>query len=131
MAGLVEPAGDSLLVADASGWSDLSTFGTVAGSQNPMAVGRTRLSAGSTSSVVIAILQAATPPSSAAAQLAAATARTADLAARITMTTGDALLDAAASVAGASVDGLWRLNPPVFVHGAMAWDVVYVGWRSE
>lgn len=28
------------------------------------------------------------------------------------------------------MDGLWRDDPPVFLHGAMAWDVALVGWRS-
>ena len=27
--------------------------------------------------------------------------------------------------------GLFRANLGIFVHGAMAWDVPYVGWRSE
>ena len=32
---------------------------------------------------------------------------------------------------GLAVDGLFRDAPGAFVHGAMAWDVLFVGWRSQ
>ena len=32
---------------------------------------------------------------------------------------------------GMAVDGLYRDSPGGFAHGAMAWDMVLVGWRSE
>ena len=34
-------------------------------------------------------------------------------------------------MAAAAVDGLWRDGAQTFVHGAMAWDLPLVGWRSE
>jgi len=50
---------------------------------------------------------------------------------RIHVESSDLHLNAAASIAAAAVDGLYRTAPSVFVHGAMAWDVPLVGWRSE
>lgn len=45
--------------------------------------------------------------------------------------TPEPLVNAALASMGLAVDGLWRDDPGVFVHGAMAWDSIYVGWRSE
>ena len=46
-------------------------------------------------------------------------------------TSPSSLIDAAVASMGLAIDGLWRASPSVFVHGAMAWDVGYLGWRSE
>lgn len=53
------------------------------------------------------------------------------LGARVRMESADLNLNAATSIAAAAVDGLYRGSPGLYVHGAMAWDVPYVGWRSE
>ena len=65
-----------------------------------------------------------------AAQLAAAEQLVASLATVIAQTPFP-LIDAAVAAMGPAIDGLFRDNPGIFVHGAMAWDVPYVGWRSE
>ena len=57
--------------------------------------------------------------------------RTDMLGRRVATSTPDAHLDVGVSVASAAIDGLFRQAPPVFLHGAMAWDVALVGWRSE
>ena len=62
---------------------------------------------------------------------AAAVARTSLLAARVVSSTPDAELDAGITSTAAALDGLYRDAPPVFLHGAMAWSVALVGWRSE
>ena len=67
----------------------------------------------------------------AAASFAAAEARASALGARLASRTPDAVLDASTPVVAAAVDGLYRSSPPGYVHGAMAWDVLYVGWRSQ
>jgi hypothetical protein len=64
------------------------------------------------------------------AELAAADARVAGLTG-VVAETPDPLISAAIAAMGPAIDGLFRDNPGVFVHGAMAWDVPYVGWRSE
>jgi len=63
--------------------------------------------------------------------LAAAQQRVAALRGSAVARAPDPLVGAAAAALGTAVDGLWRSNPGIFVHGAMAWDVPYVGWRSE
>jgi hypothetical protein len=40
-------------------------------------------------------------------------------------------VDAALPAMSLAVDGLYRAHPGAFVHGAMAWDSLYLGWRSE
>ncbi len=45
--------------------------------------------------------------------------------------TPDGALDVGAPFVAAAVAGLWRPGLSMFVHGAMAWDAPYVGWRSE
>jgi hypothetical protein len=70
------------------------------------------------------------PPSDPLADLADADARVAANTG-VSASTPDPLISGALKSMGAAVDGLYRASPPVFVHGAMAWDVPYVGWRSE
>lgn len=47
---------------------------------------------------------------------------------RLKINTPDAYLNAVASASVAAVDGTWY--PPVFVHGALQWNVRYPGWRT-
>ncbi|MFT3948262.1 MAG: DUF4450 domain-containing protein [Agriterribacter sp.] len=47
---------------------------------------------------------------------------------RLKINTPDAYLNAVASTSVAAVDGTWY--PPVFVHGALQWNVRYPGWRT-
>lgn len=60
-----------------------------------------------------------------ASQLAAAEVRVADLSTSVVASTPDALINAAVASMGPAIDGLFRANPGIFVHGAMAWDVPY------
>jgi hypothetical protein len=60
-----------------------------------------------------------------------ARARTEEFSTRVTAKTPDTFMDGALGPAVTAVDGLWRDATPVFVHGAMGWDVPLVGWRSE
>ena len=61
----------------------------------------------------------------------AATKRTRDIEQRVQVATPDPHINAGIPMAAAAVDGLWRESVQTFVHGAMAWDVPLVGWRSE
>jgi hypothetical protein len=63
-------------------------------------------------------------------QLASANQRVAALTS-MSAVTPDPIVNGALKAMGAAVDGLFRDSPSMFVHGAMAWDVPYVGWRSE
>ena len=96
----------------------------------PLAVGRSPLGAATTRFTWAAQASAA-PPADALAALAAAGARTQALASRASSRTPDPLIDAALPALSLAVDGLYRDNPGAFVHGAMAWDSLYLGWRSE
>lgn len=64
-------------------------------------------------------------------QLSNAQERVSTLTSTTVITVPDPLVQAAFRSMSTAVDGLFRDNPGVFVHGAMAWDVPYVGWRSE
>lgn len=70
----------------------------------------------------------AAAPSAPADTFAAASVRTAALAARVVVDTPDPFLNAAATAAAAAIDGVWY--PPVFVHGAMMWNMRFPGWRT-
>jgi len=63
-------------------------------------------------------------------ELANAEARVAGLT-TTSVQTPEPLVDVAVAAMGLAVDGLWRADPGVYVHGAMAWDSPYLGWRSE
>ena len=52
----------------------------------------------------------------------------AELAARVVVSTPEPRLDALASASTAAIDGLWY--PPVFVHSAMLWNSPFPGWRT-
>ncbi len=55
-------------------------------------------------------------------------ARSAALAARISVETPDERLNALSGALGAAIDGAWY--PPAFRHGAMLWNRRYPGWRT-
>jgi hypothetical protein len=81
-----------------------------------------------TSTSTLAQTPAPAPP---IAVFEAATARVKRLATKVRVSTPDPQLNVGIPAAAASVDGLFRSEPSVFLHGAMAWDVALVGWRSE
>ncbi|MDB6128260.1 MAG: glycogen debranching protein, partial [Verrucomicrobia bacterium] len=64
----------------------------------------------------------------AAAAFAAGMARALALQRVIEIDTPDARLNAAVSTLPAAIDGSWY--PPTFRHGAMLWNVPYLGWRT-
>ena len=99
----------------------------------PLAAGRSPLpaDAGASTRFTWAVLAAAAPPADPLAALAAAQARASGLATRAVSATPDPLVDAGLQSMSLAVDGLFRANPGAFVHGAMAWDSLYLGWRSE
>lgn len=61
----------------------------------------------------------------------AALNRTTAIERRVQVVLEDPHFTAGIPMVAAAVDGLWRDGPQTFVHGAMAWDVPLVGWRSE
>lgn len=63
-----------------------------------------------------------------AAALARACDRAARLGRQITLQTPDPRLNAGAAAACYAMDSLFY--PPVYVHGAMAWNIPFPGWRS-
>ena len=64
------------------------------------------------------------------AQLTSAKARAQRLTSAVAVAP-DPLVGAAVAALQGAVDGLFRDDPGAFVHGAMAWDTLYAGWRSE
>ena len=101
-------------------------------SNTPIAAGRVSLMPGKQQRVTWTFDAGKSPAlPSAAEAVTKATSRVNMLASRAVVKSPSLLLNAAAATVGASVDGLWRDDPPGFLHGAMAWDVYLVGWRSE
>jgi hypothetical protein len=98
--------------------------------QGPLTVGRSALPAATTTRFTWSLFGQTTAHAEPLVELANAEARVAGLM-TTTMQTPDPLINAAITAMGLAVDGLWRSDPGVFVHGAMAWDDAYLGWRSE
>ena len=124
---------------DAKQWQNLTYLAQTAGAapnDAPLGVGHSPLAAMQTMrftwSVVVSPPDAPAPAAEPAplAQLAAAASRLEALT-RTRATTPDPLVNAAVQALGLAVDGLYRDAPGAFVHGAMAWDVLFVGWRSQ
>jgi hypothetical protein len=124
----------ALGVANASFWSDIVKLVNASNSTGnppaPLAVGQVALPAATTIRLTWSLVASSASQNDPLATLAAAQARVARLTATSAVTP-DPLINAAVAAMGPAVDGLWRNNPGAFVHGAMAWDVLYVGWRSE
>ncbi|MCR4414457.1 MAG: DUF4450 domain-containing protein, partial [Thermoguttaceae bacterium] len=59
---------------------------------------------------------------------AAAEARRRAIAERVRVSTPDPFMNAAVPAIGAAADGIW--DPPVYVHGGVAWHAPYLGWRG-
>jgi hypothetical protein len=124
----------------AAGWPAVTPPRSCAPPAPPLAFARAALPAAPalplrlTLSIAAAPAGGALPPAAGegpAATLAAAQQRAAGLAGAAVAHAPSALVGAALGALGAAVDGLWRADPGMFVHGAMAWDLPYVGWRSE
>ena len=62
------------------------------------------------------------------ATLDATEARRAAIARRVRVTTPDPRINAAVPAICAAADGLWE--PPVYMHGGVAWHMPYLGWRG-
>ncbi len=54
--------------------------------------------------------------------------RTNEFLSRLKISTPDPYLNAMAQASVSAVDGAWY--PPIFVHGAMQWDIPFPGWRT-
>lgn len=67
-------------------------------------------------------------PADARAAFDAAVAHRRNVGRMLVLSTPDEQLNALGPVAALAIDGLWR--PPVFMHGAMLWNVPLVGWRT-
>jgi hypothetical protein len=124
----------SVYVKDAMQWQNITYLAQSAGglaNDAPLGVGRSPLPAMQTTRFTWSVV--ANPSETAAeplAQLAAGESRLARLT-RTRVTTPDLLVNAAVQALGLAVDGLFRDVPGAFVHGAMAWDSLYLGWRSQ
>jgi len=104
----------------------------------PMLVGRSPLppaaSPNTTTRFTWAVSAAARSPLTPSDPLAIwtrALSRRTSLASLAVSSTPDDLLDSSLPALSFAVDGLFRSNPGAFVHGAMAWDALYLGWRSQ
>lgn len=127
----VVPSGTVQQVADADQMVDLVKLWDSHGGERPIVAGRRALLAGeptylgiqwSTASLVN--WQSGDLPN---AMTAAETART-NIAERVRVTTPDPYLNAAVPALCTAADGIW--DPPVYVHGGVAWHLPYLGWRG-
>jgi hypothetical protein len=122
-----------LRVADASAWAEPAKLTESSAAKLPLACGVLDLAA-SKEKIYWAVeaLGAEVRTSKAcddpAAAYAAALMRVAAQAEKIVVKTPDARLNAAVAAASYALDSTFY--PPVYVHGAMAWNIPFPGWRS-
>ncbi len=119
-------AGGEPVAADASAWTSPAKLpGTKPGAL-PLVCGEVPMDIGR--EVHLAIEVAGAPTREPAVAFKEGERRVEGFAQRAAVETPDACLNAIAPAAAAAVDGTWIA--PVFVHGGMAWNRPYPGWRT-
>ena len=121
-------------VGDASLWSDMTRFVSSEPQDMPIARGSVELEDGKP--VYWTMLEFVGSPDKMNTDRARdpekafteGTARVEDFLHRLNVQTPDSCLNALSVNVAAATDGRWY--PPRFVHGPMAWNVPYLGWRS-
>lgn len=124
----------TLKVTDANQWQNPHQLIASTGDDRPLATGVTTVPTGPTRGYWL-VRASANPPEDRAAWLAdaeqafdAGMQRVRKVAGQVTISTPDPRLDAALAACVIAIDGAWY--PPVYVHGAMSWNVPYPGWRT-
>ncbi len=123
-------AGVSAEIRDAASWADIPELLESVSGTAPLVCGEVALEPGQPIywSVRSAIGDVCTSPADPQGDFEAGQERACALAKRVVVDTPDLVLNAAASAAAAAIDGAYY--PPVYVHGAMAWNIRFPGWRT-
>ncbi len=123
-----------LTVADAGAWRNPVELAASHASDTPVICGRTAIQDGPAQTYWVVQSFPGGPGNPETHLLRpeacwqAGLARTEALARRVVVDTPDREFNAAVPSANAAIDGCYY--PPTYVHGAMAWNAPYVGWRS-
>ncbi len=130
MTGVV-PSGAVQQVADADQMDSPVKLWKSHGSERPIVTGRRALLAGEPTDLGIqwsTANQQGWQPGDLANALALAESSRANIAERVRVETPDPYMNAAVPDLCAAADGIW--DPPVYVHGGVAWHLPYLGWRG-
>ena len=121
------PVGTTLSVADAKLWKDPLKFSLSQSADAPAVCGITPVSAGKP--LFWAFCETRSPGAKdAQGVFEQGLERVSRIAARVDVSTPEPMLDASVKAASHAMDGVFY--PPVYVHGAMAWNRPYAGWRN-
>jgi hypothetical protein len=128
------PAGSQLRIADADKLASPLTLWTGAPKpicQRPILAGRGSLKPGKPLDFALHWLtgnEKPLDPAGLPAAFQAAEARRARIAQQVRVHTPDPYINAAVPALCSAADGIW--DPPVYVHGGVAWHAPYLGWRG-
>lgn len=130
LAGTV-PCESQLKVADADRLGSPTTLWDSEGTKRPILAGRRAIQGGDELYFALdwLTIQATAPkPDELPVVFAAAEARRASVAGRVRVRTPDPDMNAAVPAICSAADGIWE--PPVYMHGGVAWHAPYLGWRG-
>lgn len=125
------PPDSSLKVADADKLGSPKTLLASQGGTRNMIVGRRAMRPGEPLYLALDRLAppaAAPKPADLPEGLKAAETRRKAVADRVRVSTPDPYMNAAVPAICSAADGIW--DPPVYVHGGVAWHMPYLGWRG-
>jgi hypothetical protein len=125
------PSGCTQKVAAAEAMKSPASLWASTARQLPIVAGRRTLKADDPLLLAIEWLPEkglAIEPGRLPAAMAAAEAHRSDIAGRVRINTPDAYMNAAVPAICSAADALW--DPPVYVHGGLAWHMPYLGWRG-
>ncbi len=125
------PQGTQMKVADADRLGSPTELLSSAGAERPLVTGRRRMRGGTELYMAfdwLAPQARALQPEELPAAFEAAESRRQSVAARVRVHTPDPYMNAAVPALCSAADGIW--DPPVYVHGGVAWHMPYLGWRG-
>lgn len=125
------PPGTSLKVVDADRLGSPKSLLESEAGKRSVVVGRRAIRAGEPLHLALDRLAAGAPlpkPADVPEEFKAAEARRKAVAEQVRVSTPDPYMNAAVPAICAAADGIW--DPPVFVHGGVAWHKPYLGWRG-
>lgn len=125
------PPDSSLKIADADRLCSPKSLWASQGGKRAMLVGRRAMRPGEPLHLALDRLApgaAAPKPADLPEALKAAEVRRQAVAEQVRVSTPDPYMNAAAPAICSAADGIW--DPPVYVHGGVAWHMPYLGWRG-
>ncbi|MHB8862454.1 MAG: DUF4450 domain-containing protein [Pirellulaceae bacterium] len=127
----IVPTGSRQKIADANQLSSPLVLWNSTPTDRPIVMGQHTLRHGEPLHLAFdwsSVEPAALEPGALPAAFDAAESRRREIAERVRVQTPDPYMNAAAAAICAAADGIWE--PPVYMHGGVAWHMPYLGWRG-